>query len=669
MSTYKTKNPLGSAAVKDLFDNAENLDVFVNDRTKEVSDDRLGVLRKTWYGMEMIFSRFITYITGRGEQAVGAIGWQELGNWATGLTVDNRQQIVYYNGSWYKYLGELEHVIAGDSPENDGGVWSAENPTGKWSNIGDAALRSNLGSGELPGARLVSLLNGTVYDAIRYLTPEMFGGIADGVTNNDEAFLRINNFVQVHGSCILYLSGGAYALTKWDIPENLMVKGTGKQSSKLICTAPAIQAWFIRCAAKTKQQWQSSISDLGIFAAGRANISLFLSTTTTNGAVSKAHFNSLTVDGGVTDNLVLDGTQNSTFTDVQSTDDAGTGPARGIALLNGAAGNAFHNLEISAGVKNLEMRYDPTYPGASISELQQAPNGNTFYTIICEKYSSAVYTKTYAVHIIIGNNNTFINGTFVTGSVTSVAIESGSYNEISGNSSFYSGSAVNVPAVINGGYQTKLDGCFSTNISGESGIYHVVTSNVVRILSCLVGGSPWRIRNTAGNTANNIRHIDPMLYSSNAVNIPPTQLDSGLMAVNSGSQLFVGTPAGVKQVPFYTQRNVNTSLMAYAAGSGTNTLSLNYQLTDGYASEITVVVRGNADRSHRAVVRINAEFTSATVAWNAAQIISAVYNDAFLSGATVAVSASGMLTLSLTTNPTITEGDYRLDERILINIT
>ena len=148
MSTYKTKNPLGSAAVKDLYDNAENVDKFVNDRTKEELEDRLGVLRKTWHGMEMIFSRFIDYITGRGEQAVAAIGWQELGNWAVGLVVDNRQQIVYYNGSWYKYLGELEHVIAGDSPENDGGVWSAANPTGKWSNIGDAALRSNLGSSE-----------------------------------------------------------------------------------------------------------------------------------------------------------------------------------------------------------------------------------------------------------------------------------------------------------------------------------------------------------------------------------------------------------------------------------------------------------------------------------------------------------------------------------------
>lgn len=119
----------------------------------------------------MIFSRFIDYITGRGEQAVAAIGWQELGNWAVGLAVDNRQQIVYYNGSWYKYLGELEHVIAGDSPENDGGVWSAANPTGKWSNIGDAALRSNLGSGE--GFALVGQVSS--FTALRSVVPSYEG--------------------------------------------------------------------------------------------------------------------------------------------------------------------------------------------------------------------------------------------------------------------------------------------------------------------------------------------------------------------------------------------------------------------------------------------------------------------------------------------------------------
>ncbi|MFO5848141.1 hypothetical protein ACLBP5_28270 [Klebsiella pneumoniae] len=121
--------------------------------------------------MEMIFNRFIDYITGRGEQAVAAIGWQELGNWAVGLAVDNRQQIVYYNGSWYKYLGELEHVIAGDSPENDGGVWSAANPTGKWSNIGDAALRSNLGSGE--GFALVGQVSS--FTALRSVVPSYEG--------------------------------------------------------------------------------------------------------------------------------------------------------------------------------------------------------------------------------------------------------------------------------------------------------------------------------------------------------------------------------------------------------------------------------------------------------------------------------------------------------------
>ncbi|WP_224230754.1 hypothetical protein [Klebsiella variicola] len=192
MSTYKTKNPLGSAAVKDLYDNAENVDKFVNDRTKEELEDRLGVLRKTWHGMEMIFSRFIDYITGRGEQAVAAIGWQELGNWAVGLVVDNRQQIVYYNGSWYKYLGELEHVIAGDSPENDGGVWSAANPTGKWSNIGDAALRSNLGSNEegLGDNLIERKLGGSVNAALRYVSVDGFSPDLTGETDSTLSVMK-----------------------------------------------------------------------------------------------------------------------------------------------------------------------------------------------------------------------------------------------------------------------------------------------------------------------------------------------------------------------------------------------------------------------------------------------------------------------------------------------
>lgn len=199
---------LGSTSPQILLKNATNLDKLVNGRESESLPDRFAVLRRTWYGMEMIFNRFITYITGRGEQAVGAIGWQELGNWATGLTVDNRQQIVYYNGSWYKYLGELEHVIAGDSPENDGGVWSAENPTGKWSNIGDAALRSNLGSDELGVASVnyIHVFNVPTRPFAYYLSK-----------NSGNVMLAIRE-AAASGESTIFESGQTYDISENDIP-------------------------------------------------------------------------------------------------------------------------------------------------------------------------------------------------------------------------------------------------------------------------------------------------------------------------------------------------------------------------------------------------------------------------------------------------------------------
>ncbi|MEQ0232015.1 hypothetical protein [Klebsiella sp. CN_Kp109] len=199
---------LGSTSPQILLKNATNLDKLVNGRESESLPDRFAVLRRTWYGMEMIFNRFITYITGRGEQAVGAIGWQELGNWATGLTVDNRQQIVYYNGSWYKYLGELEHVITGDSPENDGGVWSAENPTGKWSNIGDAALRSNLDSDELGVASVnyIHVFNVPTRPFAYYLSK-----------NSGNVMLAIKE-AAASGESVIFEAGQTYDISQNDIP-------------------------------------------------------------------------------------------------------------------------------------------------------------------------------------------------------------------------------------------------------------------------------------------------------------------------------------------------------------------------------------------------------------------------------------------------------------------
>ena len=252
---------LGSTSPQVLLKNAINLDKLVNGRESESLPDRFAVLRRTWYGMEMAFNRFITYITGRGEQAVGAIGWQELGNWATGLTVDNRQQIVYYNGSWYKYLGELEHVITGDSPENDGGVWSAENPTGKWSNIGDAALRSNLGSRELPGAILVALPYGTVASAIQFFTPEMWECVGDGETDDYANFQEMLDAVPPGAT--IHLDGrktyyNAFPVSgrdgSWTISKPLTIHCNGAKITRRVADTSDGQSslFFIHNASNVK---------------------------------------------------------------------------------------------------------------------------------------------------------------------------------------------------------------------------------------------------------------------------------------------------------------------------------------------------------------------------------------------------------------------------------
>lgn len=58
MTTYSTGNPVGSTEVKDLYDNAENLDFLVVGPA-DAYPDRLGVSRKSWRGMENDFLAFL----------------------------------------------------------------------------------------------------------------------------------------------------------------------------------------------------------------------------------------------------------------------------------------------------------------------------------------------------------------------------------------------------------------------------------------------------------------------------------------------------------------------------------------------------------------------------------------------------------------------------------
>ncbi|MCL6349609.1 SGNH/GDSL hydrolase family protein [Pectobacterium polaris] len=70
--------------------------------------------------------------------AFDGLGWIQLGIWEIGLEISLPTQIVNYQGSWYRYAGNLDepHVISGASPD-DYGNWINVN-------VGDVALRSEL---------------------------------------------------------------------------------------------------------------------------------------------------------------------------------------------------------------------------------------------------------------------------------------------------------------------------------------------------------------------------------------------------------------------------------------------------------------------------------------------------------------------------------------------
>lgn len=155
MTTHKTGNPLGSAAAKDIYDNAQNLDFFVNDRGNESHPDRFGVDRKTWYGMQQLFLR-----------AMENMGWVPFGTFEADATLTDATQTLKYeaDGNYYRWDGDFPKNVPADStPDNTGGV-----AQGAWVNVTDLTLRTALASDDvLQGASLVGFMNTIVSEVLK----------------------------------------------------------------------------------------------------------------------------------------------------------------------------------------------------------------------------------------------------------------------------------------------------------------------------------------------------------------------------------------------------------------------------------------------------------------------------------------------------------------------
>ncbi|WP_272575663.1 hypothetical protein [Providencia sp. PROV273] len=203
MTTYNTKDPIGSASVKNLYDNSENLDKAVNDRDNETWTDRLGAERISWHGMEMENARLIEKLHQDMLQAILSAGYAPVGSFQEGAEVKNYNETVLWktpegDGDYYRWGGDLPKSVPENStPETTGGIKTEDNPSGLWVSVGDASLRSDLN--KIGGAALIKTRTGaTVDDAIAEMASDLtkLPILDDTVTSTLGGLLQFSQQVQ-----------------------------------------------------------------------------------------------------------------------------------------------------------------------------------------------------------------------------------------------------------------------------------------------------------------------------------------------------------------------------------------------------------------------------------------------------------------------------------------
>lgn len=145
MSTrYNTQNPIGSDDVRDMSDNAKNLDEFLNSQSPSFTD-RFGTSRETVASVVSQAEDNIGY-------AIEMSGFKPgLGDFSTGFTVQPGQRnIAWYNpepsgdGNWYSYLGVIP------SPGGYSVPPGTDPATGSlWKPVTDVMLRREITSNDV----------------------------------------------------------------------------------------------------------------------------------------------------------------------------------------------------------------------------------------------------------------------------------------------------------------------------------------------------------------------------------------------------------------------------------------------------------------------------------------------------------------------------------------
>lgn len=189
-----TQNTVPSADLKDHVFGGAKIDEFVTSQGRTYTD-RLGVKHHTIEG--------INYLA---QQVMNSFGYVTLTDvsFTTGATVSNPNEVLFdeANNEYYKWTGSFSAgakvVPANSTPESTGGIG-----VGGWLGVGDSTLRGELSGPD--GSSMVGLQNGNLNDAIRYITPFMFG--ADDSVTADNTEILSDMFKNVPDNTVIDFCG------------------------------------------------------------------------------------------------------------------------------------------------------------------------------------------------------------------------------------------------------------------------------------------------------------------------------------------------------------------------------------------------------------------------------------------------------------------------------
>ncbi|MBW9468648.1 hypothetical protein FHC09_22355, partial [Enterobacter roggenkampii] len=217
MTTYFTKEPLGSTSPYVLFDNAQNFDYALNDITQAIWKDRFGRDRKTYWGMEQEFSAQLLSQQLRFNTFIQSSGYKVIGEYTAGpLTITEYNQLIRYQDEFWKLTAATS--IPFTTTGNDAASWA--NDSANFVSVGDAVIRQELASSG--GAGLVG-------GVAKPVTWTGFAGGADptGATLSDAAFAAAEQSDEE-----VYLPSGTYKLTsnyhgRFTFADGVIFSGAG----------------------------------------------------------------------------------------------------------------------------------------------------------------------------------------------------------------------------------------------------------------------------------------------------------------------------------------------------------------------------------------------------------------------------------------------------------